>query len=165
LKWLANLKDTLSRISSSFLKAATIDYRRIVKSGIGLHASGLTIISKTRTIKPFMAKVSTEQKKIDWLLNHAVENVYPNKDAVRERLMKGEVLTVYYGIDPTGPTLHLGHLITMRKLSELQELGHKVILLIGDFTAMIGDPTDKTATRRRAISPPERSAEGNPNGR
>lgn len=96
-----------------------------------------------------MAKVSTEQKKIDWLLNHAVENVYPNKDAVRERLMKGEVLTVYYGIDPTGPTLHLGHLITMRKLSELQELGHKVILLIGDFTAMIGDPTDKAATRKQ----------------
>jgi tyrosyl-tRNA synthetase len=96
-----------------------------------------------------MAKTSTDQKKIDWLLNHAVENVYPNKDAVRERLMKGEVLTVYYGIDPTGPTLHLGHLITMRKLSELQELGHKVILLIGDFTAMIGDPTDKTATRKQ----------------
>lgn len=96
-----------------------------------------------------MPKVSTDPKKIDWLLNHAVENIYPSKDAVKERLLKGERLTVYYGIDPTGPTLHLGHLITMRKLSELQELGHKVILLIGDFTAMIGDPTDKTATRKQ----------------
>ncbi len=96
-----------------------------------------------------MSKVSTDQKKIDWLLNHAVENVYPDKEAVRERLIKGEALTVYYGIDPTGPSLHLGHLITMRKLSELQELGHKVILLIGDFTAMIGDPTDKSAVRKQ----------------
>jgi len=96
-----------------------------------------------------MSKVSTDQKKIDWLLSHAVENVYPNREAVKERLLSGKQMTVYYGIDPTGPTLHLGHLITMRKLAELQQLGHKVILLIGDFTAMIGDPTDKAATRKQ----------------
>ncbi len=96
-----------------------------------------------------MAKVSTDKKAIDWLLSHAVENVYPSKENVRERLLKGERLTVYHGIDPTGPTLHLGHMITMRKLAELQRLGHKVILLIGDFTAMIGDPTDKGAARKQ----------------
>ncbi len=63
--------------------------------------------------------------------------------------MNGKSLTVYLGIDPTGPTLHLGHVIPMQKLEELQALGHKIILLIGDFTAMIGDPTDKTATRKK----------------
>jgi len=96
-----------------------------------------------------MSKVSTDKNKLDWLLNHAVENVYPSKAEVRKLLEAGKQLTVYYGIDPTGPSLHLGHLITMRKLAELQQLGHKVILLIGDFTAMIGDPTDKAATRKQ----------------
>jgi len=53
------------------------------------------------------------------------------------------------GIDPTGPTLHLGHAIPIKKLSEFQKQGHKIILLMGDFTAMIGDPTDKTAVRKQ----------------
>jgi tyrosyl-tRNA synthetase len=96
-----------------------------------------------------MPKVSTDKNKIDYLLNHAVENVYPSKAEVKKLLEAGKQLTVYYGIDPTGPTLHLGHLITMRKLAELQALGHHVIMLIGDFTAMIGDPTDKGATRKQ----------------
>lgn len=56
---------------------------------------------------------------------------------------------MYTGVDPTGPTLHMGHLIWLKKLAELQKLGHRVIMLIGDFTALIGDPTDKTATRKR----------------
>ncbi len=96
-----------------------------------------------------MSKVSTDKNKIDWLLSHAVENVYPSKTEVKKLLEAGKQLTVYYGVDPTGPTLHLGHLITMKKLAELQALGHKVILLIGDFTAMIGDPTDKMAVRKQ----------------
>jgi len=96
-----------------------------------------------------MPKTSTDSAKIDWLLKHAVENIYPSKEAFKKRLLSGEQLTFYYGIDPTGPTLHLGHMITMKKLAELQKLGHKIILLIGDFTAMIGDPTDKSATRKQ----------------
>ena len=64
-------------------------------------------------------------------------------------LESGKTIRVYLGVDPTGPTLHIGHAIAMRKLAELQRMGHEVILLIGDFTAMIGDPTDKTATRKR----------------
>ncbi len=95
-----------------------------------------------------MPKVSTDAKKIDWLLNRAVENVYPSKAEVKKLLQKGERLTVYFGIDPSGPTLHLGHFINFRRLALLQELGHKVILLIGDFTATIGDPTDKAAVRK-----------------
>lgn len=95
-----------------------------------------------------MAKVSTDKNKIDWLLSHGVEHVYPSVDALRAKLSKGERIRLYLGIDPTGPTLHLGHAIQLKKLAELQELGHEVILLIGDFTAMIGDPTDKSATRK-----------------
>lgn len=67
---------------------------------------------------------------------------------MKERLTSGEQLTIYLGIDPTGPTLHLGHAIPLRKLKQFQELGHKVILLIGDFTARIGDP-DKKEVRKQ----------------
>lgn len=83
---------------------------------------------------------------IDEILNRGIENVYPNKEAVKARLEK-EKLTFYYGVDPTGPTLHIGHVIPLLRLAKLQKLGHKIYFLIGDFTAMIGDPTDKTATR------------------
>ena len=96
-----------------------------------------------------MPKVSTDHKAIEHFLTRGVENVYPNRETVEKALLSGKRLRVYLGVDPTGPSLHLGHVIPMRKLAELQALGHEVILLIGDFTAMIGDPTDKTATRRR----------------
>lgn len=56
---------------------------------------------------------------------------------------------MYFGIDPTGPTLHIGHIIPLMKLAELQKLGHQITLLIGDFTAMIGDPTDKLSPRKQ----------------
>lgn len=93
--------------------------------------------------------VSTDDAKIRELLTRGVERIYPSKDALEGELRSGRRLTLYFGIDPTGPTLHLGHLIPLLKLRQFQELGHKVILLIGDFTATIGDPTDKTATRKR----------------
>src|SRR4051812_7832955 len=99
-----------------------------------------------------MAKVipvSTDVTMIDRFLTRGVENVYPTREKLRERLLEGECLTIYTGIDPTGPTLHIGHAIWLRKLAELQKMGHRVIMLIGDFTAMIGDPTDKTATRKQ----------------
>lgn len=94
-------------------------------------------------------KVITDEKKIEELLNRGVENVYPSKEEVRKALLSGKVLSVYTGIDPTGPTLHIGHGSLLLKLRELQDLGHKIILLIGDFTGRIGDPTDKTATRKQ----------------
>jgi tyrosyl-tRNA synthetase len=94
-----------------------------------------------------MAMPKAEKAKIAHVLDRARENVYPSREALESALTSGKRLRVYTGIDPTGPTLHLGHVIWLRKLAELQRLGHEVILLIGDFTAMIGDPTDKTATR------------------
>lgn len=85
---------------------------------------------------------------IDEILNRGIENVYPSREQVKERLEK-EKLTFYLGIDPTGPTLHIGHLVPILKLAALQKAGHKIYFLIGDFTAMIGDPTDKTAARKK----------------
>lgn len=90
-----------------------------------------------------------DEKKIDEFLKRGVENVYPSKEEVKKILLSGKILSIYNGIDPTGPTLHIGHGATLLKLRELQDLGHKIILLIGDFTGRIGDPTDKTATRKQ----------------
>lgn len=64
-----------------------------------------------------------------------------------ERLESGRPLRVKLGMDPTAPDLHLGHTVVLTKLRQFQDLGHEVLFLIGDFTAMIGDPTGKNATR------------------
>lgn len=93
-------------------------------------------------------RISTDKQAIETVVTRGVERVFPHEDFLRERLSSGEVLTVYLGIDPTGPTLHMGHVIPLIKLSQLQALGHKIILLIGDFTARIGDP-DKTQVRKQ----------------
>lgn len=96
-----------------------------------------------------MSNLKTDDLSVNNFLERAVENVYPNKEAFAAALKSGKQLTAYLGIDPTGPALHLGHAIAMKKLRQLQDMGHRVILLIGDFTAMIGDPTDKTAVRKK----------------
>jgi tyrosyl-tRNA synthetase len=66
---------------------------------------------------------------------------------LRERLAEGKPLRVYCGFDPTAPDLHLGHTVPMRKLRQFQELGHQVTFLIGTFTGLIGDPSDKDQAR------------------
>src|SRR3990172_1597582 len=72
-------------------------------------------------------------------------------DELRHKLDKSRVedrpLVVKLGCDPTAPDLHLGHTVVLNKLRQFQELGHRVVFLIGDFTARIGDPTGKSATR------------------
>lgn len=94
-------------------------------------------------------KVDNDPQKVEEILTRGVENIYPNADFLKSKMLKGERLTIYLGIDPTGPTLHLGHLIPILRLGKFQKLGHQIILLIGDITAMIGDPTDKTAVRKK----------------
>lgn len=89
----------------------------------------------------------TEKKqKISELLSRGVEAIYPNREFLEQKLLSGEKLTIYLGMDPTAPTLHIGHMVPLLKLSEFQKLGHQIILLIGDFTATIGDP-DKMTVR------------------
>ena len=64
-----------------------------------------------------------------------------------EKLATGKPLRVKLGVDPTSPDLHLGHSVALTKLRQFQELGHTIVLIIGDFTAMVGDPTGRSATR------------------
>lgn len=66
---------------------------------------------------------------------------------LREKLALGRPLRVKLGADPTSPDLHLGHTVALRKLRQFQDLGHEAVLIIGDFTAMIGDPSGRSATR------------------
>jgi tyrosyl-tRNA synthetase len=85
-------------------------------------------------------------EKIAHLLERNVSQVIV-KDELQKKLASGEQLRIYLGVDPSGPNIHLGHAVALRKLAEFQKLGHKVFLLIGDFTAQIGDPTGKTSMR------------------
>jgi len=94
-------------------------------------------------------KVSTDKFKINEVLNRGVEKIYPDKSELEKILSSGKKIKLYCGFDPSAPTLHIGNAILLKKLSQFQELGHEVIFLIGDFTGMIGDPTDKTAARRK----------------
>ncbi len=64
-----------------------------------------------------------------------------------KKLKRGKPLRIKAGFDPTAPDLHLGHTVLVNKLKQFQDLGHEVMFLVGDFTAMIGDPTGKSATR------------------
>lgn len=91
--------------------------------------------------------IITDENKIAELLRRGVETALPSEDFIISRLKSGNRQKVYLGIDPTGPTLHIGHAIALKKLAHFQNLGHEIILLMGDFTARIGDPTDKLATR------------------
>ncbi len=91
--------------------------------------------------------IKIDAQKIEELLSRGVENIYPSREALRNVLLSGKKLRIYNGIDPTGK-LHIGHLVILRKMRQFQNLGHEVIVLIGDFTAMIGDPTDKLASRK-----------------
>jgi tyrosyl-tRNA synthetase len=92
-------------------------------------------------------KIDTDPKKIEEFLTRGVANIYPNIEVLRKELSSGRRLRIYNGIDPTGK-LHIGHGVVLRKMRQLQDLGHEIIVLIGDFTAMIGDPTDKKAARK-----------------
>ena len=81
------------------------------------------------------------------LLIKGVEEVIV-KDHLERALKAGKKLRVKLGIDPTSPKLHLGHLVPLLKLKQFQDAGHKIILIIGDFTAMIGDPSGRSETRK-----------------
>jgi tyrosyl-tRNA synthetase len=96
-----------------------------------------------------MKKVIIDEKKIDELLTRGVEMIYPDKKSFKELLMSGKRIRLYCGYDPSAASLHIGNAISINKMSQFQELGHEVIFLIGDFTGMIGDPTDKSAARKK----------------
>lgn len=93
-----------------------------------------------------MEKVITDEDKIDELLSRGVEDVIVKEDLKKE-LLSGRQLRIKLGIDPTGPKIHIGRAIPLRKLREFQNLGHQIILIVGDFTAQVGDASDKNDKR------------------
>lgn len=90
------------------------------------------------------------EKKVDEILDRGVlAEFLPTKEEFKNKLLSGEKMKFYMGFDPTAPSLHLGHAQGLLVLEDFRKLGHEVIFLIGDFTGMIGDPGDKSATRVR----------------
>jgi tyrosyl-tRNA synthetase len=92
-----------------------------------------------------MTQPPSAQEQLEIIRRGAV-NIVP-EDALLEKLKSGRQLTIKLGCDPSRPDLHLGHAVVLKKMRQFQDLGHKVILIIGDFTGMIGDPTGKNKTR------------------
>jgi len=84
--------------------------------------------------------------KIKHLLSQNVEQVI-ERAHLSQALKSGKKLIIKFGADPSAPDLHLGHWVALRKLKEFQNLGHKIIFIVGDFTGMIGDPSGKSKTR------------------
>jgi len=94
--------------------------------------------------------ININKSKINKILDRGViVGVLPSIEAFRNRLLSGDKLKFYIGADPTSTALHLSHAKNYMLLEEFRKLGHEVIVLIGDFTARIGDPSDKTATRKQ----------------
>lgn len=87
----------------------------------------------------------TKDEKIELILRRTVD--IHNKETLLKKLNSGKKLIVKFGADPSRPDLHLGHTVPLRALKVLQELGHDIVFVIGDFTAMIGDPSGKSKTR------------------
>ena len=95
-------------------------------------------------------KTITDRKQIEALFERGtVVEAFPSKKELIDALVAGKRLRIYYGLDPTHTAIHLGHAKNMIFLEELRRMGHEVIVLFGDFTAQIGDPTDKSATRKQ----------------
>jgi len=88
-----------------------------------------------------------KEEKINNLLSRGVEEII-ERDSLIKKLKSGKKLRIKHGIDPTGPKIHLGRALQFWKLKEFQDLGHQVVLIIGDFTALIGDASDKSSQRR-----------------
>jgi tyrosyl-tRNA synthetase len=94
-----------------------------------------------------MQKENLEEK-IDEILERGVlAEFYPSKKEFKDALMSGKKLKFYMGADPTAKALHLGHAQNLMVLEQFRQIGHEVIFLIGDFTGMIGDPSDKSSAR------------------
>lgn len=94
------------------------------------------------------AVLSAQQfDRVKEILSRGVEEIF-ERESLEKKLLSGKQLRIKHGIDPTGPKIHIGRAMQFWKLKEFQDLGHKIILIIGDFTAQIGDASDKDAMRK-----------------
>jgi tyrosyl-tRNA synthetase len=87
----------------------------------------------------------TLDEQLEYLAKGSVDLI--EKSDLKAKILRGKPLTVKVGFDPTAPDIHLGHTVVIRKMRHFQQMGHRVVFLIGDFTGMIGDPTGKKVTR------------------
>jgi len=91
--------------------------------------------------------INTNSQKIEEILNRGVEEIF-ERESLLKKLQSGKQLRIKFGIDPTGPKIHIGRAFQFWKLKDFQEMGHKIVLIVGDFTALIGDASDKQAMRK-----------------
>ena len=93
-------------------------------------------------------QINTDSELVDQILTRSIAHILPSKEELKKLLQSGKRIRIYIGADATGPDLHLGHATNFILIEKLRKLGHEVIILFGDFTAMIGDPTGKEVTRK-----------------
>ncbi len=93
-----------------------------------------------------MSKINTDPKKIEELLTRGVDEVIDKKN-LEAKLKSGKKLRIKLGTDPTSPNIHIGRSIPLLKLRDFQELGHQIVFIVGDFTGVIGDTSDKDSER------------------
>ena len=103
-------------------------------------------VDRNNPVVDLPVPVRTGPDPIEQVLERGIVEIV-GREELERRLRAGEKIRIYLGIDPTSPIIHLGHAVALRKLRQLQDLGNKIVFLIGDFTGRIGDPTDKSATR------------------
>lgn len=99
-----------------------------------------------------MSEIDTDEEKIEELLSRSIAEILPTKRDFQEALLSGKRLRIYIGTDATGGSLHIGHATNYILLEKLRKLGHEIIFLVGDFTARIGDPTDKSDSARKQLN-------------
>jgi len=98
-------------------------------------------------------KIITDVKRIEEMCARGtLVEAFPSKKELMEKLLSGERIKIYYGLDPTHTSIHLGHAKNIIFLEELRQLGHEVIILFGDFTARVGDPGGKGVARKQLSS-------------
>ncbi len=107
-----------------------------------------------------MSKVIVDKELIEKFLTRGVEAIYPSVDGFREKLYSGERLRIYQGYDPTGKFLHVGHAMGIRAMRILQQLGHEVIFLVGDYTARVGDPDKESGRKMLSVAEIEENLQG-----
>ena len=106
-------------------------------------------------------KVITDPERIEEVLTRGVDSIYPSDDWLKKMLMSGKRMRLYLGWDPTTTDIHIGHTVQLWKMREFQRLGHEVILLMGTFTATLGDPTGKAEARKAlTLEETKRNAKG-----
>lgn len=111
-----------------------------------------TVVALGQSIKNSLKKIKASRKalidiaRINDILSRGVEDVFV-KASLEKKLLSGKPLRIKFGIDPTSPQIHLGRAVPLRKLKALQDLGHTIVFIIGDFTAQVGDPSDKILKR------------------